>query len=83
MACKTLVHALVIAPLDYGNAVGFTDRLLHRLEMIKHSAARIVVCIKRHHRQSITAVVRQLVRPTLGTRDVAYQLHDSSTHYAM
>ena len=58
VACKTLVHALVISRLDYGNALlyGITDRLLHRLEMIQHSAARI----KRHDRQSITAVLRRL-----------------------
>ena len=44
VACKTLVHALVISRLDYGNALlyGITDRLLHRLEMIQHSAARII-----------------------------------------
>ena len=39
---------------------GITDRLLHRLEMIQHSAARIIMCIKRHDRQSITAVLRHL-----------------------
>ena len=33
---------------------------LLRLEMIQHSAARIIMCIKRHDRQSITAVLRQL-----------------------
>ena len=62
VACKTLVHALVIYRLDYGNALlyGITDRLLHRLEMIQHSAARIIMCIKRHDRQSITAVLRRL-----------------------
>ena len=62
MACKTLVHALVISRVDYGNALlyGITDRLLHRLEMIQHSAARIIMCIKRHDRQSITAVLKQL-----------------------
>ena len=62
VACKTLVHALVIYRLDYGNALlyGTTDRLLHRLEMIQHSAARIIMCIKRHDRQSITAVLRRL-----------------------
>ena len=62
VACKTLVHALVISRLDYGNALlyGITDRLLHRLEMIQHSAARIIMCIKRHDRQSITAVLRRL-----------------------
>ena len=62
VAFKRLVHALVIYRLDYGNALlrGITDRLLHRLEMIQHSAARIIMCIKRHDRQSITAVLRQL-----------------------
>ena len=62
VACKTLVHALVISRLDYGNALlyGITDRLLHRLEMIQHSAARIIMCMKRHDRQSITAVLRRL-----------------------
>ena len=62
MACKTLVHALVISRVDYGNTLlyGITDRLLHRLEMIQHSEARIIMCVKRHDRQSITAVLRQL-----------------------
>ena len=62
VACKTLVHALVISRFDYGNALlyGITDRLLHRLEMIQHSVARIIMCIKRHDRQSITAVLRRL-----------------------
>ena len=60
VACKTLVHALVISRVDYGNALlyGITDRLLHRLEMIQHSAARIIMCIKRHDRQSITVVLQ-------------------------
>ena len=62
VACKTLVHALVISRVDYGNALlyGITDRLLHRIEMIQHSAARIIMCIKRHDRQSITAVLQHL-----------------------
>ena len=62
VACKTLVHALVISRVDYGNALlyGITDRLLNRLEMIQHSAARSIMCIKRHDRQSITAVLRHL-----------------------
>ncbi len=33
---------------------------MHCLEIIQHSAARIIMCIKRHDRQSITAVLRQL-----------------------
>ena len=53
-----------------------TDRLFHRLEMIQHSAARIIMCIKRHNRQSMTAVLRHL---HLATREVAYQLQDSCT----
>ena len=59
VACKMLVHALVISRLDYGNALlyGITDRLLHRLDMIQHSAARM---IKIHDRQNITAVLRRL-----------------------
>ena len=62
VACKTLMHALVISRLDYWNALlyGINDRLLHRLGMIQHSAARIIMCIKKHDRQSITAVLRQL-----------------------
>ena len=58
VACKTLVHALVIYRLDYGNALlyGITDRLLHRLEMIQLSATRIIMCIKRHDRQSTRAL---------------------------
>ena len=37
VACKTLVHALVISRLDYGNALlyGITDRLLHALRFNK------------------------------------------------
>ena len=52
----------MISRVDYGNALlyGITDRLLHRLEMIQHSAARIIMCIKRHDRQCITAVLQQL-----------------------
>ena len=62
VACNTLVHALVISRLDYGNALlyGITDRLLHSLDMIQHSAVRIIMCTKRHDRQSIMAVLRQL-----------------------
>ena len=79
VACKTLVHALLISRLDYGNALlyGITDRLLHRLEMIQRSADRIIMCIKRHDRQSTTAVLRQLHQ--LATREVAYQQQDSCT----
>ena len=52
----------MISRLDYGNALlyAITDRLLHRPEMIQHPVARIIMCIKRHDRQSITTVLRQL-----------------------
>ena len=60
--CKSLIHGLVISRLDYGNAMLFliTDRLLHRLEMVQRSAARIVMQIRRGDRQSMTTILRQL-----------------------
>ena len=60
--CKSLIHGLVTSRLDYGNAMlfGLTDRLLHRLEMVQRSAARIVMQIRRGDRQSMTTVLRQL-----------------------
>lgn len=61
-ACKTLVHSLVTSRIDYGNAVlcGISDRLLHRLEMVQRSAARVVLRIRRGDRRSMTAVLQQL-----------------------
>ena len=61
-ACKTLVHSLVISRIDYGNAVlyGISDRLLHRLEMVQRSAARVVLRIRRGDRQSMTAALKLL-----------------------
>ena len=46
--CKSLIHGLVTSRLDYDNAMlfGITDRLLHRLEMVQRSAARIVMQIR-------------------------------------
>ena len=60
--CKSLIHGLVTSRLDYGNAMlfGITDRLLHRLEMVQPSAARIVRQIRRCDRQSMTTILRQL-----------------------
>ena len=37
-----------------------TDRLLHRLEMVQRSAARIVMQTRRGDRQSMTTILRQL-----------------------
>ena len=63
-ACKTLVHALVTSRLDYGNAVnllhGISDRLLHRLEMVQRSAARVVLRLRRGDQRSMTAALQQL-----------------------
>ena len=44
---KCLVHAFVTPRSDYGNAMlfGIPDRLLHRLDMVQRSAARIVLQI--------------------------------------
>ena len=61
-ACKTLVHSLVTSRLDYGNAVlyGKSDRLLHRLEMVQRSAARVILQIRRGDRRTMTASLEQL-----------------------
>ena len=58
--CKSLIHGLVTSRLDYGNAMLFliTDHLLHRLEMVQRSAARIVMQIRRGDRQSMTTILR-------------------------
>ena len=60
--CKTLVNSLVISRLDCGNAVlyGISDHLLHRLEMVQRSAARLVLRIRRGDRRSMTATLEQL-----------------------
>ena len=61
-ACKTLVHALVTSRLDFGNAAlyGITGTLLHRLEMVQRSAARVVLCLRRRDQHSMTAALREL-----------------------
>ena len=60
--CKSLIHGLVTSRLDYGNATlyGISDRHMHRLEMVKRSAARIFRQIRRGDRQSMTTILRQL-----------------------
>ena len=42
--CKSLINGLVTSRLVYVNAMlfGIADRLLHRLEMVQRSAARVV-----------------------------------------
>ena len=61
-ACKTLVHSLVTSHIDYENAVlyGISDRLLHRLEMVQRSAARVVLRIRHGDRRSMTAALKLL-----------------------
>ena len=57
--CKSLIHGLVISRLDYGNAtiLGISDSHLHSLEMVKRSAARIVIQIRRGDRKSMTTIL--------------------------
>ena len=61
-ACKSLVHSLVTSRLDYGNTIlyGTTDRLMHRLEIVQRSAARVVLRVKRRNRQNLTAALQHL-----------------------
>ena len=58
---KCLVHALVTSRIDYDNAMmyGIPDRLLDRLELVQHSAAKVVVRIRRGDRRSMTAALKQ------------------------
>ena len=41
---KCLMHAFITSRIDYSSAMlyGISDRLLHRLELVQHSAARVV-----------------------------------------
>ena len=59
-ACKTIVHALVMSRVDYGNALlfGLPEMLLHKLQMIQNSAARLVTGT--HGRDHITPVLFKL-----------------------
>ena len=59
-ACKTIVHALVISRLDYGNAVlyGITEALMNKLQMVQNSAARLIAKQRKH--QHITPVLIKL-----------------------
>ncbi len=59
-ACKTIVQALVMSRVDYGNALlfGLPEMLLHKLQMIQNSAARLVTGT--HGRDHITPVLFKL-----------------------
>ena len=55
------LHRNITSRLDYGNVVlyGISDRLLHRLEMVQRSAARVVLRIRRGDRRSMTAALER------------------------
>ena len=59
---QTPLHSPVTSRIDYGNAVlyGISDRLLHRLEMVQRSAARVVLRIRRGDRRSMMAALKHL-----------------------
>jgi hypothetical protein len=48
-ATKLLVHAYVISRLDYSNSLllGTSNALLHKLQMVQNSAARLILQAKR------------------------------------
>ena len=56
------MHPLVTPTLDFGNAAlfGITGTLLHRLEMVKRAAPRVVLCIDRRDHRGMTAALREL-----------------------
>ena len=56
-ACKIIVHSLVISRLDFGNATlyGISDALLHRLQVLQNSAARLITGTRR--REHISPVL--------------------------
>ena len=59
-ACKTIIHALVMSRLDYGNAMlyGLPETQLRKLQMIQNSAARLITGTRR--RDHITPVLFSL-----------------------
>ena len=85
---KCLVHALVTSRIDYGNVMLYviSDRLLPRLELVQHSAARVVVRIRRVDRRSMTAALKQLhwlqVKLQVEYRLLVFRaLHDRTSTY--
>ena len=56
-ACKIIVHSLVISRLDFGNATlyGISEALLHRLQVLQNSAARLITGTRR--REHISPVL--------------------------
>ena len=56
-ACKIIVHSIVISRLDFGNATlyGISEALLHRLQVLQNSAARLITGTRR--REHISPVL--------------------------
>ena len=56
-ACKIIVHSLVVSRLDFGNATlyGISEALLHRLQVLQNSAARLITGTRR--REHISPVL--------------------------
>ena len=55
-ACRTIVHALVMSPHDYCNAIlyGVPETQLQKLQLVQNSAARVVTGT--HRREHIRAL---------------------------
>ena len=48
--CKTIVHAIVISRLDYGNALlyGISEALMTKLQMVQNSVATLIAGQRKH-----------------------------------
>ena len=87
-ACKTLIHALVTARLDYANALlyGLPQTTLQRLQRVQNCAARLVSRTRKY--DHITPVLQHLhwlpicVRPTYKVLMFVYSvMHEQAPCY--
>ena len=60
--CKTIVHTIVTSRLNYGNAAMFRVNvcLIEKLQMVQHSAARLITRQRRRDYQHITPTLTAL-----------------------